>query len=144
MRVHGVLRTKGSEVVTSEPSATLLEAAAALQKHRIGAVLVTGADGGVAGILSERDIVHAVAHYGIDALSRSVGETMSVDVVSCSPEDSLEQLMETMTERRIRHLPVIADGALIGIVSIGDVVKRRLAEISEESRALSDYIYSGR
>ena len=144
MRVHGVLRTKGSEVVTSEPSATLLEAAVALQKHRIGAVLVTGADGSVAGILSERDIVHAIAYFGIDALSRSVGETMSVDVVSCSPEDSLEQLMETMTERRIRHLPVIADGALIGIVSIGDVVKRRLAEISEESRALSDYIYSGR
>ena len=144
MRVHGVLRTKGTDVVTTDPSATLLEAATVLHQHRIGALLVTNDDGTVAGILSERDIVHAVTRLGVLALEGRVADAMSVEVVSCTSEDSLESLMETMTQRRIRHLPVLDDGALMGIVSIGDVVKRRLAEISDESKALQDYITSGR
>lgn len=144
MRVHGVLRTKGTDVITTDPSATLHEAAAALHEHRIGAVLVTKDDGTIVGILSERDIVHAIARLGADALSGRVADAMSIDVVSCSPEDSLESLMETMTQRRIRHLPVLDNGALVGIVSIGDVVKRRLAEIGDESKALQDYITTGR
>ena len=144
MRVHGVLRTKGTDVITTDPSATLLEAASLLHEHRIGALLVTNDDGMVAGILSERDIVHAIARLGVRALEGRVADAMSVEVVSCTSEDSLESLMETMTQRRIRHLPVLDDGALMGIVSIGDVVKRRLAEISDESKALQDYITSGR
>lgn len=144
MRVHGVLRTKGTDVITTDPSATLLEAATLLHEHRIGALLVTNDDGMVAGILSERDIVHAIARLGVRALEGRVADAMSVEVVSCTSEDSLESLMETMTQRRIRHLPVLDDGALMGIVSIGDVVKRRLAEISDESKALQDYITSGR
>ena len=131
-------------MITTDPSATLLEAASLLHEHRIGALLVTNDDCMVAGILSERDIVHAIARLGVRALEGRVADAMSVEVVSCTSEDSLESLMETMTQRRIRHLPVLDDGALMGIVSIGDVVKRRLAEISDESKALQDYITSGR
>ena len=104
---------------------------------------VTG-DGRIAGILSERDIVGAIADFGASALEKSVSDVMSADVVSCSPTDTVEQLMETMTARRIRHLPVVQDTALVGIVSIGDVVKKRLAEISDEAKALQDYITTGR
>ena len=143
MRVDGVLRTKGTEVHSVAPGATLHEAAGLLTRHRVGALLVLE-DGEVVGILSERDIVTCVAAHGADALTRSVCDAMSADVVSCAPTDTVEQLMGTMTERRIRHLPVVHDGSLVGIVSIGDVVKRRLAEISDEAKALHDYITLGR
>ena len=138
---------KGTEVITVTPTASLQEAALTLRANRIGAVLVvddvTG-DGRIAGILSERDIVGAIADFGASALEKPVSDVMSADVVSCSPTDTVEQLMETMTARRIRHLPVVQDTALVGIVSIGDVVKKRLAEISDESKALQDYITTGR
>lgn len=138
---------KGTEVITVTPTASLQEAALTLRANRIGAVLVvddvTG-NGRIAGILSERDIVGAIADFGASALEKPVSDVMSADVVTCSPSDTVEQLMETMTARRIRHLPVVQDTALVGIVSIGDVVKKRLAEISDEAKALQDYITTGR
>ena len=144
MHVDGVLRTKGSAVVTTGPDATLLQAARLLHEHRIGALVVADAAGSLAGILSERDVVNAVAEQGPSALDGPVAEFMSTNVVSCAPTDTLEQLMGAMTERRIRHLPVVAEGELLGIVSIGDVVKRRVSEIQDESQALQDYITQGR
>ena len=144
MRIDGVLRAKGTEVISVSPHATLHDAATLLRKHRIGALLVIGADEQVAGILSERDIVAAVADRGAAALGATVDSAMSAEVVVCSPSDTVEQLMAIMTERRFRHLPVVSEGSLLGIVSIGDVVKRRLAEVSDEAQALHEYITHGR
>ncbi len=144
MRVDGVLQGKGSEVATIGPDQTLLAATAELGKRRIGALVVVAADGSVAGIVSERDIVAAVAREGAAVLSRAVREVMTAEVITCSPNDTMEQLMSAMTEQHIRHLPVVSDGALVGIVSIGDVVKRRVAEIQDEATALGDYITHGR
>ena len=144
MRIDGVLRAKGTEVISVSPQATLQDAASLLRHHRIGALLVIGANEEVAGIISERDIVSAVADGGAAALGATVNSAMSAEVVVCSPSDTVEQLMAIMTERRFRHLPVVDDGALLGIVSICDVVKRRLAEVSDEAQALHEYITLGR
>jgi CBS domain-containing protein len=144
MHVIGVLQGKGSDVATIGPDHTLMAAAAALGQRRIGALVVTGSDGAVVGIVSERDIVAAIAGGGADMLQKPVSTVMSVDVITCSPNDTMEQLMSAMTEQRIRHLPVIDKGALVGIVSIGDVVKHRVREIEDEARALGDYITQGR
>jgi CBS domain-containing protein len=144
MRVIGVLKGKGSEVATVGPDQTLLAAAAELGQRRIGALVVTGPDGSVVGIVSERDIVASIASGGADSLDRPVSEVMTVDVITCSSNDTMEQLMSVMTSQRIRHLPVVDDGALVGIVSIGDVVKRRVGEIEDEAKALGDYITQGR
>ncbi len=144
MRVSGVLEGKGSSVVTIGPDQTLLAAASELGRRRIGALVVIAADGSVVGIVSERDIVAAIANDGSAALERLVSEVMSVAVITCGPLDTMEQLMTSMTQRRIRHLPVLSDGALVGIISIGDVVKRRVAEIEDEAKALGDYITQGR
>ncbi len=144
MRVDEVLRAKGSTIVSVAPSATLLEAAEILRVHRIGAVLVLDANEQVRGILSERDIVSSVATKGSDALASNVSDAMSSDVVTCSPKDSLEQLMLLMTEHRIRHLPVVDAGSLVGVISIGDVVKNRISEVADEAKALTDYITMGR
>ena len=144
MRVNGVLEGKGSDVATIGPDQTLLSAAAELGKRRIGALVVVVPDGSVVGIVSERDIVAAIAKGGAAMLDQIVSEVMSSDVITCTPSDTMEQLMSAMTEQRIRHLPVVSDGALVGIVSIGDVVKRRVAEIQDEAKALGDYITHGR
>ena len=144
MRVNGVLEGKGSDVATIGPDQTLLSAAAELGKRRIGALVVVVPDGSVVGIVSERDIVAAIAKGGAAMLDQTVSEVMSSDVITCTPSDTMEQLMSAMTEQRIRHLPVVSDGALVGIVSIGDVVKRRVAEIQDEAKALGDYITHGR
>jgi CBS domain-containing protein len=144
MRVVEVLRSKGPNVVSIEPTATLHEAAQLLFAHRIGALIVCDARDQVVGVLSERDIVATVARLAADALSTRVSEAMSSDVVSCSLDGTLEQLMQLMTEHRIRHLPVIDDQKLVGVISIGDVVKHRITEVTDESRALTDYITLGR
>jgi CBS domain-containing protein len=144
MRVIGVLKGKGSHVATVGPDQTLLVAAAELGQRRIGALVVTGPDGSVVGIVSERDIVASIAAGGAGSLDRPVSEVMTVDVITCSSNDTMEQLMSVMTAQRIRHLPVVDDGALVGIVSIGDVVKRRVGEIEDEAKALGDYITQGR
>lgn len=143
VRIEGVLRSKGTDVRSVAPDATLHEAAKLLRAHKIGALLVLSGDA-LIGIISERDIVRAIADEGADALTTQVDQVMSADVIVCSPDDTVEQLMVIMTERRFRHLPVVRDGQLVGVVSIGDVVKRRLAEVSDEANALHEYITSGR
>lgn len=144
MNVQSILAHKGCEVATIDQTASLDEATAMLGRLRIGALVVSGDGRVINGIISERDIVHRVAEAGLSALAGTVGSLMSTDVVTCTAGDGVDRLMELMTERRIRHLPVVDDGGkLAGIVSIGDVVKARLAELELENRALADYI-SGR
>ena len=144
MNVQTILAHKGSEVATIAQTASLDEAVGVLGQKRIGALVVSGDGRAINGIISERDIVQRVATQGMAALSGTVGSAMTTDIVTCSASDGLDRLMELMTDRRIRHLPVVDErGQLCGIVSIGDVVKARLAELELENRALADYI-SGR
>ncbi len=138
-----ILREKGNDVFTVEEKATLLEAARILDDKRIGAIIITGPDGGAHGVLSERDLARQIARLGAEALDITVGECMTRDVVLCKPTDSLDALMTSMTDRRIRHLPVVENGRLVGVVSIGDVVKRKIAETEAEARAMKDYIATG-
>ena len=107
---------------------------------RIGAVVVTDKSGHIAGIVSERDIVHALAKEGVECLDRPVSEIMTREVLTCTAGDTIDELMSRMTARRCRHLPVVSDGGLAGIISIGDVVKHRLHELQIEQTALRDYI----
>ena len=140
MTVRAILDLKGRDVTTIVPDKTLGDAASLLSQHKIGALVVTGADRRVTGILSERDIVIALAEHGEDLLGRSVGEIMTRTVVTCDPTDSVGELMAEMTNRRIRHFPVVADGRLRGIVSIGDLVKSRLDEVEFEANSLRSFI----
>jgi CBS domain-containing protein len=140
MNVKSILVTKGGDVITIEPSASLAAAAKLLAERRIGALLVLGPDRRVAGIVSERDIVRALAERGASALDEQVGQVMTRKVVTCTEADTVAEIMERMTAGKFRHVPVIEQGRLIGIVSIGDVVKHRLHEIENESAALRDYI----
>ena len=141
MNVQTILAHKGSEVATIAQTASLDEAVGVLGQKRIGALVVSGDGRAINGIISERDIVQRVATQGMAALSGTVGSAMTTDIVTCSASDGLDRLMELMTDRRIRHLPVVDErGHLCGIVSIGDVVKARLAELELENRALADYI----
>jgi CBS domain-containing protein len=140
MNVAYVLRHKGHAVATAGPSTTLLEVAEKLAAKRIGAIVIIGAKGAVVGIISERDIVRALSAQGPGCLSRPVSETMTRQVISCVESDTLDELMATMTQKRFRHVPVMADGALVGIVSIGDVVKHHVAEVKMEAKAMREYI----
>lgn len=145
MLIEHILAAKGREVVTVRPSDAVARAVTTLRRHGIGALIVSDDEGAtVAGILSERDIVRALADHGPGALERPVADVMTVEVLSCGPEASTDELMGVMTERRIRHIPVMADGRLVGVVSIGDVVKHRVGELSEEARTLVEYVQSGR
>jgi CBS domain-containing protein len=128
------------DVVTTEPSADLAAAAKVLAERRIGAVVVLGADHRIVGILSDRDIVQALAQHGPTALQKTVGQFMTRDVKTCSENDTIESLMGRMTAGKFRHMPVVEQGKLVGIVSIGDVVKNRVEEIEREAAALRDYI----
>jgi CBS domain-containing protein len=140
MNVAAILRQKGRAVTTASPTTTLLEVANKLAAKRIGAIVIVGARGEVAGIISERDIIRELATSGHGCLTRPVGETMTRQVVTCQETDTLDELMAMMTARRFRHLPVVTDGALVGIVSIGDVVKHHVAEVEMEATAMRDYI----
>lgn len=145
MNVQSILRVKGSDVATVDQHASLADAAALLRDHGIGALVVSGDGRRIDGILSERDVVRALAAHGAATLGRTVASAMSSDVVTCKVDDSVEHLMVLMTERRIRHLPVVdGEGLLEGIVSIGDVVKARLNQLETENQALFDYITQGR
>lgn len=144
MRVGEVLRAKSAMTVTISPLATLHQAAATLLEHRIGALIVLDEKAAVIGILSERDIVSSIARAGADALGTLVRDAMSSDVVTCSSDENVEQLMSLMTDHRIRHVPVLDGSALIGVVSIGDVVKHRISEVTDESKVLADYMGLGR
>jgi CBS domain-containing protein len=140
MIVKAILSAKGGDVISIDPTATLDTAVKTLSEHKIGALLVLGTDRRVIGILSERDIVRALAARGARVLSEPLAQVMTRKVVTCSESDSVGVLMERMTTGKFRHLPVIEDERVIGVVSIGDVVKHRLQEIEQESAALRDYI----
>jgi CBS domain-containing protein len=140
MTVKAILSRKGNDVVTADPNATLAEAVRILAARRIGAVVVTGADRRIVGILSERDVVRVLGDKGPSALETQISEVMTRKVTTCSMRDTVAELMERMTEGKFRHVPVVDDGRLAGIVSIGDVVKWRVHEIEDESNALRDYI----
>jgi len=140
MNVKAILAAKGGDTVCIEPTADLAAAARLLGARRIGAVLIRGAGGRLAGILSERDIVRAISEHGAAALTLPVGQVMTRNVATCGEDDSIASIMERMTTGKFRHLPVVANGELIGLVSIGDVVKQRVGEIEQESEAMRDYI----
>jgi len=140
MNVETILKAKGTAVVTIAPTATIAEAVALLTRKRIGALVVSADGREPLGILSERDIVQGLGTSGSDVLQRRVDELMTRSVITCAPQDRLADLMALMTERRIRHLPVLQGGRLAGLVSIGDVVKNRLDEMEWESSSLKTYI----
>jgi CBS domain-containing protein len=140
MTVKAILSRKGSDVVTIAPTANLSEAVKLLAQRRIGAVIVTGADNRVAGILSERDIVRALGERGADALGDNIAAVMTRKVTTCVEADTVSDIMERMTTGKFRHVPVVEQGRLAGVISIGDVVKFRVEEIERESDALREYI----
>ena len=140
MNVEHILSEKGREVVTIAPHLTLAEAARTLSRHRIGAVVVSDPGQPVLGILSERDIVRALAANGAAALEEPVSRYMTAKVVTCTARSAINDLMEAMTMGKFRHVPIVENGRLVGIVSIGDIVKFRVAEIERESEALREYI----
>ena len=143
MQVKAILREKGRDVVTISGDATISEASRLLARRHIGAVVVRSRDGSVAGILSERDIVRAVADHSIAALGQSVGTHMTRSLSTCTETDTVEELMELMTRGRFRHIPVVEDDHLRGIISIGDVVKSRIEETVREAETLREYIAAG-
>lgn len=140
MKVKDILAAKGGDVVSIEPTANLHAAARLLSVRKIGALVILGAGGRLAGILSERDIVRVTADKGASALDLPVGQAMTREVSTCTEDDTCAEIMERMTSRKFRHLPVLRDGRLIGLVSIGDVVKQRVEEIERETEAMRDYI----
>ena len=135
-------KTLGGDIVGIEPTATLAAAAKALATHRIGALVIRGAGGRLAGILSERDIVRALSEHGAEALELPVGQIMTREVETCGEDDSCASIMERMTAGKFRHMPVVRGGKLTGLISIGDVVKHRVGEVEQESEAMRDYIRS--
>jgi CBS domain-containing protein len=140
MIVKSILSAKGGNVLSIEPTATLETAVRTLAEHRIGALLVLGTDRRVIGILSERDIVRVLAERGAGVLSQPLSQIMTRKVVTCTPSDTIGVIMERMTAGKFRHVPVIEQEQVIGIISIGDVVKYRLQEMEHEQAALRDYI----
>jgi len=143
MQVQTILNAKGSEVTTVSPASSVRELATLLREKRIGAVVVSSNGSSIEGIVSERDIVRQLTDFGPKFLSVKVREIMTKDVLSCSPTDTVDNCMELMTGRRIRHLPVAVAGKLTGLVSIGDIVKAKMDEIRLEAESLKQYIASG-
>jgi CBS domain-containing protein len=139
MRISDVLRGKGSTVATVEPDVSIAHLVGELARHNVGAMVVV-ADGQVVGIVSERDVVRQLRDRGAALLDARVADIMTTSVVTCLPTDSVDSLAATMTERRIRHMPVLQDGELAGIVSIGDVVKSRIGELESDRQQLESYI----
>jgi CBS domain-containing protein len=142
MRISDVLRGKGSNVATVDPALSVSGLVAELARHNVGAMVVI-AGGAVVGIVSERDVVRQLHERGADLLNAHVSDIMTSSVYTCLPTDSVDSLAATMTERRIRHMPVVVDGTLVGIVSIGDVVKSRIGELQTEREQLESYIARG-
>ena len=142
MRISDILRSKGPAVATVTPTTTVTELLAQLAVLNIGSLVVVGADG-VVGIVSERDVVHKLHECGPDLMRRPVSDVMSVVVVTCGPDDRVDDLAALMTDNRVRHVPVLVDGRLAGIVSVGDVVKSRMQEMAAEHQQLQAYITQG-
>ena len=139
MIIEHILAKKGRDVVTVEPERTLSETARLLDEKRIGAVVVSDADHPVLGIISERDIARAVAQRGAAVLDEPVSQHMTAKVITCTRSCTVSDLMEVMTDRKVRHVPIVERGRLSGIISIGDVVKHRLSELEAEERLMHDY-----
>jgi CBS domain-containing protein len=143
MNVAQILKHKGRRIVAVLPGESIADAARVLSREGIGAVLARDPNGAVVGIISERDVVRMLAQHGDKALAMSIAECMTRDVVFCTPHDSIDRVMSMMTSRRFRHLPVQDRGELVGIISIGDVVKQRIEETEMEAQALRQYIATG-
>jgi len=143
MHIRQLLRRKGSDVATVEANASVRTALALLAEHRVGALVVSADGRSVDGIVSERDVVRALHERGAGLLAEPVSTVMTAQVHTCVPDAGVEELARTMTEHRVRHVPVVHGGELVGIVSIGDVVKARLDELEEERAQLVDYIQTG-
>jgi CBS domain-containing protein len=140
MNVARVLDLKGRKVITIQPHRTLAEAAQLLTEYKIGATIVSGNNDGILGIISERDIVRAICEHGAAALEHSVSKHMTSKVVTCDEDSAMSDLMDVMTVGKFRHLPVLKDGQLTGIISIGDVVKHRMDAMMIEQSAMRSYI----
>ncbi|HEY0567510.1 MAG TPA: CBS domain-containing protein [Xanthobacteraceae bacterium] len=140
MSVKAILSNKGRDVATVDPNTDLMSAARQMSEARIGALVVLGLDHRVGGIISERDIIHALAERGPAALSDPISKVMTRKVTTCSENETIPAIMERMTAGKFRHVPVIEQDRLVGIISIGDVVKHRIEEIEHETAALKDYI----
>lgn len=140
MFLEQILREKGAQVFSVAESATLKECADLLETRRVGAMVILNEGGGLIGVVSERDIVRNIAKSGASALQCTVGEVMTRQVVTAKPKDTVESAMSQMTDRRIRHLPVVEGARLIGVVSIGDLVKWRIAEADAEIQTIRAYI----
>lgn len=138
MRIADILRIKGSVVLTARANETLLAAAKRFRQERVGALVVMGEKDSLDGIVTERDVSNALAQFGPNAHRQAVSEIMTSEVVTCSPQDSLSDVARVMTERRLRHLPVKERGRVVGVISIGDVIKFRLDEAQLENRVLRD------
>lgn len=140
MLVQDVLTGKGSDVACISPTATIAELATFLADHSIGAAVVTDGSDVLAGIVSERDVARSLSTHGAALLDMSVAEIMTKNVKTCAPADDIRRTAEIMTEGRFRHLPVLDDGALVGIVSIGDIVKKRIDQLETEADQLMQYV----
>ena len=143
MNVATILAGKGSEIITASTSASLLDIAKTLREHRIGCIVLNDGKGGIAGIVSERDLVRAIADHGHQVLGSPVSKCMTKNVVTCQTSDTINTIMAAMTDGRFRHMPVVEDGELIGVISIGDVVRLRIEEAELEAAAMRDYIATG-
>lgn len=143
MNVAAILKEKGDNVVVASPDTSLLDISKTLTKHGIGCIVLCNSDGSIAGIVSERDIVRTVAKKGSSALQAPASLCMTKKVISCKRSDTVDFLMAEMTAGRFRHLPVLEDNKLIGLISIGDVVKQRIAEAEMEAAAMREYIATG-
>jgi CBS domain-containing protein len=143
MNISQILKAKGRAVATARPDAILSEIISRLAQKKIGAIVIVGAAGEVVGIVSERDVIRQLDERGAAALKEPVSQAMTASVISCQETSTLEEMMELMTQGRFRHVPVIEDGALVGIVSIGDIVKHHVAEVEMEVTAMRDYFATG-
>jgi CBS domain-containing protein len=140
MTVAHILAAKPNEIISLHPSASLHDVSKTLAEHRIGAVLMLNDDASIAGIISERDLVRALAKHGSGAMDFAAETFMTRELITCSPEDTTHGVMEIMTNGRVRHLPVMSKGKLAGFISIGDIVKRRIAEVENEAEEMKRYI----
>jgi CBS domain-containing protein len=143
MTIGQILKTKAHGVTTAQPNDTVHEVATLLAQRKIGAVVIVGEGSRVTGIISERDIIRMIAGHGVEALAMPVSSVMTRDVKTCTRSSTIDEIMEAMTQGRFRHFPVVEDGALIGIISIGDVVKHHTAEVELEVTAMRGYLATG-
>ena len=140
MNVASILKVKGKSVATARSDDTVQDVAQKLASRKIGAIVIVGDGGHVVGIISERDIIRVIAEQGAGGLGKLVGDVMTKNVMTCSQASTLDQMMSVMTQGRFRHVPVIEDGALVGIISIGDVVKARIEQVEREAEDMRAYI----